>query len=497
MRRIRQGPPGPAGETGPSGPPGSGGVVDVTSFGVVGNGTTDDTVAIQAAIDATQGRRLRFPRGKYRVTSTLHLTTRNHWLQGELADRNVTLGTEIAYEGTGSCFEIGSDNGQPLDGSFYDGPQGQVFESLWINHTSRDTALNLTGSAAGIAFYKAGSYGIRDHRAGHVVLNRCGIEGFEYNVWAVQSDFNRFYEVTCAYSLYGIYLGPRSDQNNISGLYAFYCERAVTVDRATQVNLYGSHVVLCGTTTVAPIEIRKGSAGVNIYGAWLENADGAAVTDLRGWIGAGLVDGYGPGGVGTTTTAVQGINVEDPIFYTNNIGVGGHCRTIIALGAATGVRLYNPLPRTPATFASLNALIEAPSGTSFSGTDSQCALYGVANTVATPFLNSGSGSPDCHVRLEQIDTNLTIKSADYTVKITDVIVILSNAAAAPRTFTLPNPQRDGQEVKFCNASGTHNLTIARSGGKTINEVAANLTLTPGQHVTLFFVTTQGSWYTIG
>jgi hypothetical protein len=48
--------------------------VSVKDFGAVGNGIADDTVAIQAAIDAAQGtQQLFFPAGTYKVTSTLNL----------------------------------------------------------------------------------------------------------------------------------------------------------------------------------------------------------------------------------------------------------------------------------------------------------------------------------------------------------------------------------------------------------------------------------------
>jgi hypothetical protein len=43
----------------------------VTDFGAVGDGVADDTAAIQAAIDASYGKKLFFPQGQYRITSTL------------------------------------------------------------------------------------------------------------------------------------------------------------------------------------------------------------------------------------------------------------------------------------------------------------------------------------------------------------------------------------------------------------------------------------------
>ena len=48
-------------------------VVSVKDFGAVGDGTTDDTTAIQAACDAASGKIVVFPRGAYRINSTVNL----------------------------------------------------------------------------------------------------------------------------------------------------------------------------------------------------------------------------------------------------------------------------------------------------------------------------------------------------------------------------------------------------------------------------------------
>jgi hypothetical protein len=72
------GPMGSAGPTGPAGPagPSAAGLLNATQFGAKGDGVTDDTAALQAAIDAaqTKGDLLFIPAGNYLLTDTLRIT---------------------------------------------------------------------------------------------------------------------------------------------------------------------------------------------------------------------------------------------------------------------------------------------------------------------------------------------------------------------------------------------------------------------------------------
>lgn len=64
----------------------AGSYVNVVDYGAVGDGVTDDTVAIQAAMDAaSDGNALFFPKGRYVVSSTINCTREHFRLFGESA----------------------------------------------------------------------------------------------------------------------------------------------------------------------------------------------------------------------------------------------------------------------------------------------------------------------------------------------------------------------------------------------------------------------------
>jgi hypothetical protein len=67
-------------------------IVSVKDFGAIGDGTTDDTAAIQAAINANQNSTIIFPQGTYKVSSTILLTdSSGHNFQGNLIGQNATI----------------------------------------------------------------------------------------------------------------------------------------------------------------------------------------------------------------------------------------------------------------------------------------------------------------------------------------------------------------------------------------------------------------------
>jgi len=76
---------------------------NVKTFGAKGDGVADDTAAIQAAIDGTSTGILFFPKGTYRVTSTLAVSAKNSLT---LVGEGSFYGTMIQSEHDGNVFEL-------------------------------------------------------------------------------------------------------------------------------------------------------------------------------------------------------------------------------------------------------------------------------------------------------------------------------------------------------------------------------------------------------
>jgi len=87
---------------------------NVKAFGAVGDGATDDTAAIQAAIAAlpSSGGKVYFPPGTYKVTSTVDLGSGDVLIGGGTANRwRGASAARVKYTGTGTALRIRSTSG--------------------------------------------------------------------------------------------------------------------------------------------------------------------------------------------------------------------------------------------------------------------------------------------------------------------------------------------------------------------------------------------------
>jgi len=104
-------------------------VVNVRSYGATGDGSTDDTAACQAALNAAANRALFFPPGRYRITSTLLLANAAVHIFGAGINR-----TELRFSGAVNGIQITSNHSK----------QHHLIHDLTISTTATgNTALTL------------------------------------------------------------------------------------------------------------------------------------------------------------------------------------------------------------------------------------------------------------------------------------------------------------------------------------------------------------------
>jgi hypothetical protein len=92
--------------------------------GAKGDGTTDDTAALQAAATAAGGKTLYFPAGTYRITGTVNITTAGTTVIGDGAKVFVAFGVSLPANGTAFSVMV-SD---------------VTFDGLWFDSTGTSTS---------------------------------------------------------------------------------------------------------------------------------------------------------------------------------------------------------------------------------------------------------------------------------------------------------------------------------------------------------------------
>jgi len=108
-------------------------VVSVKDFGAVGDGVTDDTAAIQAAID--NGGALFFPAGEYRITNTLTVSQTGATVWTGVGPSSFSAGSKLVFDHALDATDFISVSGDPYTGGFQ-------FEGLWFYGSGRNGTYN-------------------------------------------------------------------------------------------------------------------------------------------------------------------------------------------------------------------------------------------------------------------------------------------------------------------------------------------------------------------
>jgi parallel beta-helix repeat protein len=612
MRRIRVGPPGPQGPQGPQGPAGLSGVeFDVTTFGAIGNGVTNDTLAVQNALDAAEdagGGRVMVPAGVFSVTGLTINSDLVH-LQG-VGESSVIrrrsggadsvllriLGDSVIVSNL--RLEAGALSGYLIranvDGTAPTAIQRLVLRDLKLLCDFRtstgifvglyDTVdierCHLENTLALADVQDQLTFGIVLHSGDtqfskNAAIRRCTIRGFydgieSFGTGIRQHTLIEGNTVRDAKNV-GIY-NYRGAQARIVDNHVTDCAAGIFADSSVPADL---STTLFGNT-VEGNQVRR----CTTYGILTEEHQGASIV---GNTCCENRDGLVLGG-GTADTTISGNNCSrntrygiwtdkslnpvqshlyDLTFVANTcklngedgmrlggikrscVVVGNSCcdngTTAASLATSTfaGIRLGsnssadtgqvyivmgNALGNDVGAFAgtgdvgkqgygllldSASVLSAVTIGNMFAGNGQfnirssfnfltllanvyRDGTNSLPSAVVTALGNTGGGfAPEADV----LSPAATVKSANYTVLTTDRYLVMRGASANV-TFTLPATPLDGQRVAFGNHDSVDNLTLARNG-RNINGAAADLTLTPGQRVTLYYVTADLSWYAVG
>ena len=483
--------------------------VSVKDYGAVGNGTTDDTAAIQAAITANYGGEIYFPAGTYKITSGLTITSGiklsgSGWGSVIKVDSTVTrflpllaqnLVTpitglairDLAFDGSLKCqldagvIQLNNCVGFAVDHVrvFNAGTPGES-TSQGVNGISFSAgSLGSTGSQGSItnclieATTKGGinwtSEAVNGYIAGNIVRNCTGntqTPGIQinggYNVKVIGNSIygcqgNGVYIATSGTagtersSRYGIFVGNHSYNN---GFHGFEWANGTTVYFGRNI-IANNHAYGNGTTA--------GS------GFQLQNDTNAIVTGnyayLNGYNGFSL-----SGGTFTTNISLSNNKAEN----NNQLGVSTASGFYIGGTGLANLRLVN------------NEAIDTQGsptqryGLIIDGSPTISGLY-IRNFLHSGSVNKPGISISSGAVLTGIDVELTYDNTttDATATNTAVLVIPDLSAVSYRTNILAKSSTGADRAHYDKEM----LAYRNGGGATVQ----------GSAVTYFEVESNAAW----
>ena len=162
--------------------------VSVKDFGAVGDGVTDDTVAIQAACTANPGKTIFFPQGNYLVSSTIDLTGLRVRFAGDGTAYGVNRGSKVIFTASsGDLFNCEQNyyfvvRDMGFDGD-PNGTQATTNRCFVINTITHILFENVTITGFNDAIVQDPTSGI----IFHLTLNQCNINDCYYALYINRS----------------------------------------------------------------------------------------------------------------------------------------------------------------------------------------------------------------------------------------------------------------------------------------------------------------------
>ena len=505
--------------------------IDVRDYGAVGDydyttGTgTDNTAAIQAAIDSTTfggvhvGRQVRLPPGRFKTTSALTLYQSTSLVGTDLLRTTPfgagSGGTAIEFHGgtNENCVEAIGSGGSSVSRvavqgfRIHDrrtspaGGNGVYFEEV-VNQTivrEMDILGFPTGASVKITATSGNSsdcviiddlwtllcqYGLHLSSLDNNVLIR-GIKGDTPSTTGVASAL--------------IYLGSSSQaavmiegvkhENTESGV------PTIIVDGAQQNVLIDG--VVSRTGVGGPV-VKITDSGVGVTCRNLSRSHSGVMLDVTGAATPYSI---------TTTRLAQWVGGNDKYRLNNAALVGG-------VGASDNDRIYTEGKLYAATAAltggdegKLNVqadsttqkglVVRAPASTTadmvrvYDATGSALLVNSAGSTFVRGLATSGAFTTS--KRTTVADANYTILATDHYVAVTSL--------SAPRTLTLPSAATAGAGFRLIikdesGAAGTHNMTVPVAGGSGQTVDGAASVAVAANYGTLRLISTGSNWSVI-
>lgn len=352
---------------------------NVKGYGATGNGSTDDTAAVNSCLTAANNAgKVNFPPGKYVLSSLLEVGGGSPGalvFQGDAAWNSELFLANGANAYMLSCggtytrgltfrdlYLNGNGNNQSSGGIFYGyGDVWCIFDHCWFDNPYTSGTLN-TSNGAAVSFYQNGSGGYGQHNTithclfwnsnGVTYANQIGVLAYQSDELFIQD--NIFQGVGQTTQSYPSAIFDQSGLNKISGN-TFVSGTGIYVGGSgSRTRVIGNH--LDGSQSGSG-QIYAGSTGTLIEGNWcyaipvgadgifVDNCDHVSVIGNHGQTASGVVSNSFINLNGSPTYCNIGLN------EALTVGGGSYTHTNgIALGTSmTGTQIFKNIPFNPYT----------------------------------------------------------------------------------------------------------------------------------------------------
>jgi hypothetical protein len=466
------------------GTPVAGTLVDVTTFGATGNGTTNDTTAINNAIAAlTSGATLRFPCGTYLTTSQLTINISNVTVDGSSC-------AIIHNTGSGAIMVIGgSGNGNPNYGP-------AVALSTTANELATSfTTISSLGVSTGDYVYLqqggkdssngSGDTGCDPSGCRGEVLKAASVSGNTITVTtALHDTYNPSVNAATARRILGpltaITVKNITFDGNGSNVYGFEMAGVAesTVSGVTSRNVQGAAILNRGNFNVAWSNVTVTGAGSAQCGdaVWFENqgnlsVNGMSISSENSGTGSGcLANGaFGFGLIDSANSTITNLTVDAAGAYGRPFKTtASRWNTFNSLTVKNGVQAYNGISleyySSHNTFNNCvvtNNGAGTGTGTGNAGINS----FGNFNQFNTFNNCTVTGNGNLQVLINNYDalhlgqdSNVTIKGGTYTgTNTVEPVISIIGSTANVTSTNINGPGAQGLYLGSTNACVNSNI----------------------------------------